>query len=270
MLRDDSKVPRLCFGRGDGVNKMCGMQALSWQTGDTVITDYPKCSSRYLSRLVQCLNDKLAYKSGFLSARDSMDMLDLGWLTVGTGNAGDDVTHRWFAELLDNPRWGVVRFLEGGDRELCKAVANAHRRAADWYPVQWSNAPVSALTSDKRKSSQSLAVYVVHHLGAGSVPHWESAVGMACQANYYDGTTKYDRVYWTRTAIEAWRNLQAVAEQKSSIAFQSCASTTVAAPTCAKTGRVASPSRTQTTAPHPTCWGGTSPPPHRTTSGWPT
>jgi hypothetical protein len=210
MLRDDTKIARLSFGRGDGVTTMCGMQAVSWQTGDTVITDYPKCSSRYLSRLVQYLNDELAYESGLLSARDSMDVLDLGWLTVGTGDASTEVAHRWFAELLDNPRWGVIRFLQRGDRELCKAVAAAHRRAADWHPVHWSNTLVSAPTCDERKPLQSLAIYVVRHLCAGSVPHWESAVAMACHTNYYYGTTKYDRIYWTRTAIEAWRNLQTV------------------------------------------------------------
>jgi hypothetical protein len=210
MLRDT--IPRLSAGRGDGYHKLCAMQSISWQHGDVEITDFPECSSRHLAVLVQYLNDELADpETGYLSAKDGMSVLDLGWLTVGTGNAGHEVTHNWFAALLDSPRWGVVRFLAGPDRELCRAVANAHRMSANWHPVQWSNVSVSAVINGKRTPLQSLAMFVVYQLAS---PSWraESATRMACHTNYYYGTTKYDWVYWTRTAIEAWRNLQAVTE----------------------------------------------------------
>ena len=208
MRRDT--IPRLSAGRGDGYNKLCAMQSISWQRGDVEITDFPECSSRYLAVLVQYLNDELADpETGYLSAEDGLSVLDLGWLTVGTGDASQQVTHKWFAALLDSPRWGVVRFLKGRDRELCRAVANAHRRSADWHPVQWSNALVSGVINDKRKPLQSLAMFVVYQLAS---LHGDPAIRMACHANYYYGSTKHDRVYWTRTAIEAWRNLQAVTE----------------------------------------------------------
>jgi hypothetical protein len=208
MLRDDSKIPLLSFGRGDGVNTMCGMQAVSWQSGDTVITDDPKCSSRYLSRLVQYLNDELADdESGFLSARDSMDVLDLGWLTVGTGDAGDEVAHRWFAELLDNPRWGVVRFLRGADRETCKAGARAHRMAAEGRDVQWADDYPPHASVGKRNALERLSMYVVEH-AAGSGRSLESAASMACHANFYYASSKAERVRWVRNAIESWLSWQ--------------------------------------------------------------
>jgi hypothetical protein len=208
MLRDDSKIPRLSFGSGDGVKKMCGMQAVSWQTGDTVITDYPRCSSRYLSSLVQYLNDELAdEESGFLSASDSIDVLDLGWLTVGTGDVSDDVVHRWFAELLDNPRWGVVRFLEGGDRETCKAVAQARRMAAEGWDVEWADGFPTDTQVSKRTVLQHLSMYVVER-ATGSGKSLESAAKMACHSNFYYASSKAERVRWARNAIESWLSLQ--------------------------------------------------------------
>jgi hypothetical protein len=204
MLRN--MVPRLSAGTGDGYNKLCAMQSISWQRGDMKITEFPECSSRYLAILVQYLNDELADEiSGYLSAEDALSALDLGWLTVGTGDAGPKVMHKWFAELLDSPRWGMVRFLRGGDREHCKALANAHRLAAGGHEINW---PRSSFPGDvpARGPLKTLALHAAHYLSSRDAR--VSGVRMACRTNYYYATSKGERIGWTRTAIEAWRSLQ--------------------------------------------------------------
>jgi hypothetical protein len=207
MLRE--VIPVLSAGRGDGFNNLCAMQSISWQRGDVEITDFPECSSKHLAVLVQYLNDTLADEmTMLLSPKDAMAVLDLGWKTVGTGNAGQRVAHLWFAELLDNPGWGLARFLEGPDRELCGAVADAHRSAADGRDVDWLGLGVSrSMARAKREPLQSLSMYVAYYLSC-AVPHVQSVVRTACHANYYYGTDKGDWVSWAGAAIEGWRSLQ--------------------------------------------------------------
>jgi hypothetical protein len=61
------------------------MNVISWENGDTEITDYPDCSDRVLAEMVQHVNDLLADPiTDLLSAEDSMTVLDLGHATVGT------------------------------------------------------------------------------------------------------------------------------------------------------------------------------------------
>lgn len=67
-----------------GSGKGCAMNVISWENGDTKITDYPECSDRMLARLVQGVNDSLADADGYLNAENSLIALDLGHATVGT------------------------------------------------------------------------------------------------------------------------------------------------------------------------------------------
>lgn len=77
----------LTLARGShtaGSGQGCAMNVISWENGDTQITDYPECSDRLLARLVQHVNDGLANRNGFLSPENSIIALDLGHATVGT------------------------------------------------------------------------------------------------------------------------------------------------------------------------------------------
>lgn len=81
----------LILARGShraGSGKGCAMNVVSWENGDTIITDYPACSDRMLARIVQWVNDGLAGEDGLLSADDSLIALDLGHATVGTSKHG--------------------------------------------------------------------------------------------------------------------------------------------------------------------------------------
>jgi hypothetical protein len=62
------------------------MNIVSWENGDVTITDYPDCSNRFLSKLVQNVNDSLADDDGHLSPQNSLIALELGHATVGTTN----------------------------------------------------------------------------------------------------------------------------------------------------------------------------------------
>ena len=64
------------------------MNVVSWESGDTTITDMPDCADRVLARIVQCVNDKLcAHRDGdLLCPACSVLVLDLAHRTVGTGS----------------------------------------------------------------------------------------------------------------------------------------------------------------------------------------
>lgn len=77
----------LVLSRGSheaGSGRGCAMNVISWENGDTTITDYPACSDPMLALLVQSVNDGLADEEGFLSPANSIIALELGHATVGT------------------------------------------------------------------------------------------------------------------------------------------------------------------------------------------
>ena len=91
-----------------GSGKGCAMNVISYINGDAKITDYPECSAQPLARMVQSLNDELAGVDGFLSPENSIIVLDLGWLTVGTADTPREIVWRWLADLLVHPEMGLV------------------------------------------------------------------------------------------------------------------------------------------------------------------
>lgn len=153
--RNDNIIPRLSSGAGDGVTKMCAMQVVSWQNGDTQITDYPAYSAKPLARLVQSLNDLLAGPDGFLSPENSVIVLDLGWQTVGTAGVNDAVHALWIAEVLDNPVWGVVQFAKGDGVAAIRRIAALHRdAAAGVVPFAWqARGAAGSACSDARNDA---------------------------------------------------------------------------------------------------------------------
>ena len=90
------------------------MNVISYINGDAKITDYPECSAQPLARMVQSLNDELAGVDGFLSPENSIIVLDLGWLTVGTADTPREIVWRWLADLLVHPGWASSPGSAGG------------------------------------------------------------------------------------------------------------------------------------------------------------
>src|SRR6202046_471220 len=132
--------------------KGCAMNAISYISGDTQITDFPSCSARPLAAFVQLSNDLLAGPDGYLSPEDSFLALELAWQTVGTAHVPDNVIHAWVAELLTSPTWGVVQYADNDAAEAIFDIADLHRALASgampaipaWYSADCAARAVCA------------------------------------------------------------------------------------------------------------------------------
>ena len=113
-----------------GSGKGCAMNVISYINGDEQITDFPATSARPLASFVQLCNDLLAGPDGYLSPDDSLLVLDLGWLTVGTADVADTVVHPWVVKLLVSPPWGVIQYAENAAARAITDIAELHRRLA--------------------------------------------------------------------------------------------------------------------------------------------
>lgn len=80
-----------------GSGKGCAMNVISWENGDTIITDYPTCSNYRAARIIQAINDHICThkksKKSDLCSDCSLIVLHLGHLTVGTGRDTLDQCH---------------------------------------------------------------------------------------------------------------------------------------------------------------------------------
>jgi len=104
------------------------MNAISYINGDARITDFPVTSARPLASFVQVCNDLLAGPDGYLSPPDSLVVIELGWLTVGTASVAETVVHPWVSELLISPAWGVVQYAQNAAAQVICDIAELRRR----------------------------------------------------------------------------------------------------------------------------------------------
>ncbi|MDT5350043.1 MAG: hypothetical protein QOH91_3330 [Mycobacterium sp.] len=201
-----------------GSGKGCAMNAISYINGDTQITDFPATSARPLASFVQLCNDQLAGPDGYLSPEDSLLVLDLGWLTVGTADVPDTVMHTWVVKLLTSPPWGVVRYAENDAAEAISNIAELHRRL-----IPGETPPIAAWDSAARAAQAAASVmspcaerYAVRAAyQSTSLVHsddWETldaVTGNALRAhrlaNEDAGAARIVEV--TRHAIRSWRRL---------------------------------------------------------------
>jgi hypothetical protein len=196
--------------RGSG--KGCAMNVISYTNGDVEITDYPQCSARPLARLVQRLNDIFAGPDGYLSPEDSVTVLDLGWLTVGTANVPPEVVWRWLADLMTHEH--VVGNAEPKMVKAIHRVAKLCHRQADGFPVSvtqwrkvWPTGKPEISTSPAFSAAASAFGYGVgggfNDAGPGAVAAAAVAAAGAVDA----------QVAFTRWAITRWRELAGLDQQ---------------------------------------------------------
>jgi hypothetical protein len=201
------------------------MNVISYINGDAQVSDFPTCSARPLSLLVQSSNDLLAGPDGYLSPENSVVALDLAWQTVGTADVPDTVVHAWVAELLTNPIWGVLQYAKITAHQAILDIAELHRIAAsgdmpaiaDWDAAgRAAHAVVATLSGRGMRAVQaayestrfvdndvltSLDKVVVHAQNAHSL-----ASGDATTASRITGLTGH--------AISSWRHLAGLEETK--------------------------------------------------------
>lgn len=228
MLRNDDIVPRLSAGAGDGVTKMCAMQVVSWQNGDTKITDFPACSARPLARLVQQVNDRLAGPDGFLSPEDSVLVLDLGWRTVGTAqHTPRVVVWRWLADLLIDPEMGVVKYARPDGvaaiqrvAELCIRKSLGEAVSADeWVATRAEARKARAAAYADAAADAAADAYAAADAAAYAAADAAADAAAAAYAAAYAyaaadaaaaadaDAAAYARIRFTTWAIERWREL---------------------------------------------------------------
>lgn len=206
-----------------GSGKGCAMNAISYISGDSEITDFPACSARPLAAFVQSCNDLLAGPDGYLSPENSLLALELGWQTVGTANVSDTAIHAWVAELLTSPTWGVGRYAKSTAVKAILDIAELHRTVASggMPPVAVWNAAdraarAAALASKASPTSDDAGLYALRaayqstaFVGADQDAKLDAVTGNALRAHELGagGSGAACMVEITRQAIRSWQRL---------------------------------------------------------------
>jgi hypothetical protein len=200
-----------------GSGKGCAMNVISYINGDEQITDFPATSARPLASFVQLCNDLLAEPDGYLSPQNSLLVLDLGWLTVGTADVADAVMHIWVTKLLTSPPWGVLGYADGAAAEAIADIADLHRTFVPGdVPsiVNWDGAARAARTASE--TAEGAELYAVRAASQSTslieTDDWDTldaVTGNALRAhrlaNGEGGAARILDV--TRNAIRSWRRL---------------------------------------------------------------
>jgi hypothetical protein len=200
-----------------GSGKGCAMNVISYIEGDEEITDFPATSARPLASFVQLCNDLVAEPDGFLSPKNSLLVLDLAWLTVGTADVADSITHIWVTKLLTSPPWGVLRYAGGAAAQAIADIADLHRTFAPGdVPsiVNWDGAARAGRAA--AEASEGAELYAVRAACQSTAlvetDDWDTldaVTGNALRAhrlaNGDAGAARMVEV--TRNAIRSWRRL---------------------------------------------------------------
>lgn len=208
-----------------GSGKGCAMNVISYINGDAQVTDFPSCSARPLSLLVQSSNDLLAGPDGYLSPEGSVVVLDLAWLTVGTADVPETVVHAWVAELLTDPTWGVLHYAKITAHKAILDIAELHRAAAagemppvaDWDAAAQAALDVATTLHGTGRRAVRAALESTRFVDSDLLVSLDRVIAHAQNAHAAGsgGTTTAARITeLTGHAISSWRHLAGLDEDK--------------------------------------------------------
>ena len=185
------------------------MNVISWENGDSTITDLPACSDQMLARIVQNVNDSICtHRDGdLLCPSCSLAVLELGHRTVGTGSLPlTDLERRqvWVRVAADQARQ-VLHLVRAADRPVAlAAIVAAEGWAAD--PCERTRAAAFdaavaavAAAADAAAAASSDAAYAAASSAAASAAAYAADAADAA----YDAAAAYAAAARLRLAHRA-------------------------------------------------------------------
>jgi hypothetical protein len=149
---------RLAAGSHEaGSGKGCAMNVISWESGDTTITDLPACTDPMLAWVVQNINDHMcSHRDGdLLCPACSIKVLALAHRTVGTGSASPARKLVWVRLAAEAAR-EVLHFL---DRDALTHAVAAIGAAEAWLAQSTHGQQVAA-------KNAAGSAYALHPVGS--------------------------------------------------------------------------------------------------------
>jgi hypothetical protein len=193
------------------------MNLISWENGDSTITDYPDCADRVLARIVQQVNDNICdHRDGdLLCPPCSLEVLALGHRTVGTGTIPLSELERrqvWAAIAADQAR-AVLHLVPAARKGVAiHAIEAAEKWATDPSETNRLNAAsaaASAYSSDSAASSAYAAsAYAAYSSAYSSASAASSAYAAYASASAADSAVeKSEQLRLAHRAIDLFEKL---------------------------------------------------------------
>ncbi len=215
---------RLAVGSHEaGSGKGCAMNVVSWESGDTTITDMPACADPMLARIVQNVNDRICtHRDGdLLCPACSVKVLDLAHRIVGSGAypLTDLERHRvWVRVAADQARQVLhlttapeaLAAIEAAERWCDGAVSAQHCCAAATYATYAANG--AALAANPAANPAAYAAASAANAAAAAAANAaaydtasDAAVG-AAEAAAVDGANvaAAERLRLAHLAVDVW------------------------------------------------------------------
>ena len=122
-----------------GSGRGCAMNVISWENGDTEITDLPACADPMLARIIQYRNDQHCpdTRRGLLCPSCSVEVLALAHRTVGTSSHGlgvpelEEVWTQVAADQVVQVANGIPFYVHVASSDLAD-LKSGHLGNAEW------------------------------------------------------------------------------------------------------------------------------------------
>ena len=204
-----------------GTGMGCAMNVISWESGDTMITDMPACADWVLARIVQRVNDSICTHGDgdLLCPACSVKVLDLAHRIVGTGTHPLTALERqqvWVRVAADQARQvlhltsapeslAAIEAAEGWcdgtvTAEQCRVAAVAANANA-YAPAEY-DADAYAYATNAASNAADAASYAAAANAAYATNAAYSAYAAVANAAY--ATVTCERLRLAHRAVDVW------------------------------------------------------------------